>query len=82
VRAEDALGSDQPAILEKTHDFLEETFQNWLLVLDNADSLDNFVKASDNETSISKHMPRRGRILITTRDPRVLGNFVWRSQVC
>jgi hypothetical protein len=43
----------------------------WLLILDNADDLDEFLgrgtkQEDDDEFSISKFIPRQGRVLITT----------------
>lgn len=66
---------DQGAMIEKTRAFLESSYQDWLLVLDNADHYDDFVKDSGSEQSIARFVPRNGRILITTRDPRFLGSF-------
>lgn len=66
---------DQNAIAHKTRTFLESSYQDWLLVLDNADHFDDFIKDLGNEQSIVRFVPRNGRVLITTRDPRFLGNF-------
>ena len=66
---------DQVAMIEKTRAFLESSYHDWLLVLDNADHYDDFVKDSGSEQSIARFLPRNGRILITTRDPRFLGSF-------
>lgn len=62
-------------LLERTRDKLEELAGDWLLILDNADHLNEFMGASGkDEPSISKYVPRRGRILITTRDRRFQGS--------
>ena len=56
---------------------LESTPTDWLLVLDNADNLDEYlgrVGTEEIENDISKHVPRQGRILITTRDSRFQGD--------
>ena len=56
---------------------LESTPTDWLLVLDNADNLDEYlgrVGAEETENDISKHVPRQGRILVTTRDSRFQGD--------
>lgn len=75
VKPSDALPIDQVAVAEKTRTFLESSFQDWLLVLDNADTFDDFVKNPGSEQSIRRFVPRNGRVLITTRDPRFLGSF-------
>jgi tetratricopeptide (TPR) repeat protein len=64
------------SLLEKTRNRLEELSGDWLLILDNADHLDQFLgtsSESENSSSISQCVPRRGRILITTRDRRFQG---------
>ena len=56
---------------------LESTPTDWLLILDNADNLNEYLGrlgAEGTENDISKHVPRQGRILITTRDSRFQGD--------
>jgi hypothetical protein len=66
---------DIAALLERTRDKLEELAGDWLLILDNADHLNDFVGGPEkDELSISNYVPRRGRILITTRDRRFQGS--------
>ena len=68
--------SDSPSLLKQIGKRLEETSGDWLLILDNADHLDQFMGTAnqDNSISISQYIPRRGRILITTRDRRFQGS--------
>ncbi|KAE9363930.1 hypothetical protein N431DRAFT_550611 [Stipitochalara longipes BDJ] len=70
--------SDSPSLLKQIGNRLEETSGEWLLILDNADHLDQFMGTGnqDNSISISQYIPRRGRILITTRDRRFQGSVV------
>lgn len=72
---------DLPTILGKTKRILEESAQDWLLILDNADNLDDFLgraglQSSDEQLYISRFLPRQGRMLITTRDRRFQGTVV------
>jgi hypothetical protein len=66
-------------VLDKTRRKLEEIPNEWLLILDNADDLDDFLgrvpssRGSDEEMSIARFLPRHGRMLITTRDRRFQG---------
>ncbi|KAK5202855.1 hypothetical protein LTR47_011349 [Exophiala xenobiotica] len=46
---------------------------NWLMILDNADDLDEFIGKDQRESAIGNYIPRNGRILITTRDKRFQG---------
>ncbi|KAK3305294.1 uncharacterized protein B0T15DRAFT_484941 [Chaetomium strumarium] len=62
------------SLLARTRDKLEELAGDWLLILDNADHLNDFIGVPDKDgPRISKYVPRRGRILITTRDRRFQG---------
>jgi hypothetical protein len=65
VKSETQYPFDQ--ILIKTKEFLESKPSEWILILDNADNLQEF---RDN---IQKCIPRKGRILLTTRDRRFQG---------
>ena len=65
----------QADLLKRTTEALEHDSESWILVLDNADDLDTFVGNSDNVHSIDKHLPKIGKILLTTRDPRFVGMF-------
>ncbi|KAK4097167.1 hypothetical protein N658DRAFT_527257 [Parathielavia hyrcaniae] len=66
---------DLTGFLERTRDRLEELAGDWLLILDNADHLDDFIGAAgSNEFSMSNYIPRRGSILITSRDRRFQGS--------
>lgn len=49
---------------------------HFLLVLDNADNLDKFIGAAPGTKSLIPFLPGKGDILITTRDPRFLGELV------
>jgi hypothetical protein len=67
----DPTKDDVSMTLEKTRRKLEEMSGEWLLILDNADDLDEFLgrgtkQEDDDEFSISKFIPRQGRVLITT----------------
>ncbi|EEY15753.1 conserved hypothetical protein [Verticillium alfalfae VaMs.102] len=55
--------------LEQTRDYLEQHPGDWLLILDNADDMTAF------RESMESYLPMRGRILVTTRDPRFQGDF-------
>ncbi|KAG7120410.1 Calcium-independent phospholipase A2-gamma like protein [Verticillium longisporum] len=55
--------------LEQTRDYLEHHPGDWLLILDNADDMTAF------RESMESYLPMRGRILVTTRDPRFQGDF-------
>ncbi|KAH7142064.1 hypothetical protein EDB81DRAFT_653957 [Dactylonectria macrodidyma] len=59
---------DLSTLLEETCSELEANPAGWLLVLDNADDFDEYRQAID------PHLPRSGRILITSRDPRFQGD--------
>jgi hypothetical protein len=67
----DPTKDDVSMALEKTRRELEKMSGEWLLILDNADDLDEFLgrgtkQKDDDEFSISKFIPRQGRVLITT----------------
>ncbi|KAK3711906.1 hypothetical protein LTR37_009424 [Vermiconidia calcicola] len=47
-----------------------------LLILDNADLLDDFLGRSTNSIDLTPFLPENADILITTRDPRFLGAVV------
>ncbi|KLO97050.1 calcium-independent phospholipase A2 [Fusarium fujikuroi] len=59
---------DLPTLLEETCSQLEASPASWLLVIDNADDFDEYQQAMD------PYLPRSGRILITSRDPRFQGD--------
>lgn len=65
--------NDPSSILEATRRELENRYKDWLLVLDNVDSLERFLGQVGEETPISQYIPRKGRILMTTRDRRFQG---------
>ncbi|KAF1830423.1 FabD/lysophospholipase-like protein [Decorospora gaudefroyi] len=72
------LDGESNNILETTRRRLEEDPEQWLLILDNADDMDAFlgrdVNRDENQgLSISQFLPRKGRMLITTRDRRFQG---------
>ena len=67
--------SNDDMILKRSRLVLEE-LDNFLLVLDNADDLDQFLGRAPGTTNLSSYLPGKGDILITTRDPRFLGAFV------
>ena len=62
-------------ILKRSRLVLEE-LDKFLLVLDNADDLEQFLGKAPGTTNLSSYLPSKGDILITTRDPRFLGGFV------
>ncbi|EXA32212.1 hypothetical protein FOVG_16583 [Fusarium oxysporum f. sp. pisi HDV247] len=55
--------------LEMTRAYLELHPSEWLLILDNADEIEDF------RNFMWKYLPQHGRILVTTRDPRFQGEF-------
>ncbi|KAF5547046.1 calcium-independent phospholipase A2 [Fusarium phyllophilum] len=59
---------DLPTLLEETCSALEASPAGWLLVIDNADDFEEYQQAMD------PYLPRSGRILITSRDPRFQGD--------
>ncbi|KAL5590523.1 hypothetical protein FOBRF1_014080 [Fusarium oxysporum] len=59
---------DLPTLLEETCSELEANPAGWLLVMDNADDFDEYRQAMD------PYLPKSGRILITSRDPRFQGD--------
>jgi tetratricopeptide (TPR) repeat protein len=66
-------GTDPTKKLSKTLRKLQGTAKNWLLILDNADDLDQFRDRSSQAMCIADFLPRSGRLLITTRDERFVG---------
>jgi tetratricopeptide (TPR) repeat protein len=62
-------------VFEKTVEKMEEAFSSWLLILDNADDLDQFIDQSEEQNRIIRYLPKKGRILLTTRDRRFQGIF-------
>ena len=67
--------SNDDMILKRSRRVLEE-LDKFLLVLDNADDLDQFLGRAPGTTNLSSYLPSKGDILITTRDPRFSGGFV------
>jgi tetratricopeptide (TPR) repeat protein len=63
----------EPAYLRRTLMKLEETCGSWLMILDNADDLDEFRGKTEQDMCVSNFIPQKGRILITTRDQRFQG---------
>ena len=73
----DHLITDRSILLQRTLQKLNELSGEWLLILNNADDLDQFLGRTGvtkpDSISISQFIPRRGRVLITTRDSRFQG---------
>ena len=67
--------SNDDMLLKRSRLVLDE-LDNFLLVLDNADDLDQFLGRAPGTTNLSSYLPSKGDTLITTRDPRFLGGFV------
>ena len=67
--------SNDDMLLKRSRLVLDE-LDNFLLVLDNADDLDQFLGRAPGTKNLSSYLPSKGDILITTRDPRFLGGFV------
>jgi tetratricopeptide (TPR) repeat protein len=61
--------------LNSTLQLLERQTAPYLMILDNADDLDEFLAASEGTNSISSLIPPNGFVLLTTRDPRFLGEY-------
>ena len=66
---------NQDVLLLRTKELMEQTAGSWLLILDNADNLDEFTWSQENTAGIDVYLPKSGRILLTTRDPRFEGVF-------
>lgn len=71
-----STSQDFHLLAEKVTARLEKDPSSWLLVLDNADNYDLFVGIAGRKNSISNYVPKEGRVLITTRDPRFQGTVV------
>ena len=72
--------TDLVAVLEGARRKLEDSQNEWLLILDNTDDLDVFLGSGASQhliddLSISRFLPRYGRMLITTRDRRLQGTI-------
>ena len=63
-------------ILLRRSCLLLEDLEHFLLVLDNTDDLDSFLGKSSGSKDLSCYLPKKGDLLLTTRDPRFLGGFV------
>lgn len=74
-RPDAVLPNNPTALAEEARTMLESSFDDWLLVLDNADNFDDFFKSQGNEPSIKGLVPKKGRVLITTRDHYFSGDF-------
>ena len=61
--------------LNATRAELERHPDSWLVILDNLNQFEDFYSATEENISISSLVPRRGRLLITTRDQRFQGSF-------
>ncbi|KAM0323171.1 hypothetical protein ACHAQA_009021 [Verticillium albo-atrum] len=68
-KLEPLAGSVLDDYLEQTRDYLESHPGDWVLILDNADDMEAF------RESMERYLPMRGRVLVTTRDPRFQGDF-------
>ena len=66
---------DRPLLARNVTARLEKDPSSWLLVLDNADDYHLFVGTAGGANAISSYLPREGRVLITTRDPRFHGTI-------
>ncbi len=65
---------DRPFLARNVTARLEKDSSSWLLILDNADNYDLFIRTAGVGNAISNYVPREGRVLITTRDPRFQGS--------
>ena len=65
---------DRPLLARNVTTRLEKDSSSWLLILDNADNYDLFVRTTGVGNAISNYVPKQGRVLITTRDPRFQGS--------
>ena len=72
-KAHASNSQDRPLLARNVTDRLQNDPNSWLLILDNADDYDLFVGTSRGANAISNYVPKEGRILITTRDPRFQG---------
>ncbi len=65
---------DRPLLARNVTAMLEKDSSSWLIILDNADNYDLFIRTAGVGNAISNYVPREGRVLITTRDPRFQGS--------
>jgi len=67
--------TDEKEHLNRVREWLDNSSSgDWLMVLDN---FDNLAVHDDTGLRVAKHLPvKRGRLLYTTRDASILGNFV------
>lgn len=65
--------TDPTKKLSRARELLQQTAQDWLIILDNADDLDQFRNGSNQAMSIAGCLPRSGRLLITSRDECFVG---------
>ena len=72
-KAHASNSQDRPLLARNVTDRLQNDPNSWLLVLDNADNYNLFVGTSRGANAISSYVPKEGRVLITTRDPRFQG---------
>ena len=68
-----STSQDRPLLARSVTARLERDPSSWLLILDNADNYDRFVEIAGEGYAISSYIPKEGRVLITTRDPRFQG---------
>ena len=68
-----STSQDRPLLARNVTARLERDPSSWLLVLDNADDYNLFVGKTRAGNAISSYVPKEGRVLITTRDPRFRG---------
>ena len=69
------VGSDRHSSARSVTARLEKDASSWLLILDNADKYNLFVETAEGQNLISSYVPKAGRVLITTRDPRLQGTI-------
>lgn len=68
-----STSQDRPLLARNVTARLERDPSSWLLVLDNADDYNLFVGKTAAGNAINSYVPKEGRVLITTRDPRFRG---------
>ncbi|KAK2805280.1 hypothetical protein FQN50_006306 [Emmonsiellopsis sp. PD_5] len=68
---------------EQVRDHLQKTAWKWLLIFDNADDMDMWIKGSDTNPALKNFLPRneQGRIIFTSRNRKLATKLAGRHVV-